>query len=241
MPISQYIHKFVPIWDGPKEAITTYRCISSVDREVSDNIGIDARFKFELGVTVSRIRHATQILTERLSIGERFLLWIPISYELISSPVGRMEITKVCRGLSAELRPYLIFEISDLPYGVPQSRMSDLVGSLRPFCRGVAAQLPARIANYGAYFGVGLQAIGLSLSAAATAGTEMGSEIFKLTVAAKKQNIKTFVLDVPNCELMLSARDLGVNLISSALIGAPLDTPATVKRLFARDILQFAA
>jgi hypothetical protein len=239
-PNPQFLHKFVAIWDGPKEAITTHRCTSSADQEDAGLFGLKPGFKFSLQVTTSRIGHAAKVLANCLSSGQRFLLWIPISYEVMSSPVGRMEIASVCRSLSSDLRPYLIFEICDLPYGVPQSRLSELVGSLRPFCRGVIAQLPAQIANYGAYIGVGLQAIGLSLSAA-TGGVEMGSEIFKLGVAARKQHIMSFVLDVPNHELLRSARDLGINLISSPLIGLPSDAPASVKRLSITDISQLAA
>jgi len=149
-----------------------------------------------------------------------------------------MEITAVCRGLSSELRPYLIFEISELPLGVPQSRLSELVGSVRPFCRGVATQLPARIPNYGAYLGAGLHAIGLSLSGMGTGGGEMGSEMFKLGVAARKQGIRSFALDVPSEELLRAAHAHGINLISGPLIGGPLDSPAPIRRLLACDLLK---
>jgi hypothetical protein len=233
-----FSHKFVPVWDSPKEAITTYRCASHMEQ---DGAGANARAKLDLVVTLARLRHATGLLSEHLANGDRFLVWIPISYDLLSSPVGRMEIASLCRGLSSDLRPYLLFEIAELPHGVPQSRLSELVGSLRPFCRGVVAQLPARIANYGAYQGIGLHAIGLSLSSATAAGTEMGSEIFKLNLAAKRQGIVSFVLDVPTEELLRTSRELGVNLLSSTLIGGSQNTPGPVRRLFLRDIGQIAA
>jgi hypothetical protein len=178
------------------------------------------------------------LLAAYLASGDRFLVAIPVTYDVLSSPVGRMEIFTVCRSLAAELRPYLIFEISELPLGVPQSRLAELVGSLRPFCRGVMTQLPVRIPNSGAYLGAGLHAIGLSLRGGGTGGSEMSSEIFKLCVAAKRQGVRSFALDVPNLELLRTAYDQGINLMSSPLIGPGQDLPAPIRRLSACGLLK---
>jgi hypothetical protein len=237
---TEFLHRFVPVWDAQKQAITTYRCVSPIDQVTAGNTRQDTKAKFETMCTVSRIRFATSTLSRRLAAGERFLVWIPVSYEMLGSPVGRMEIAAICRGLSSELRPYLIFEIGDLPHGVPQSRMSELVGSLRPFCRGVVAQLPAGIANYGAYAGAGLNAIGLSF-AVGIGGAEMGSELLKLCLVAKKQRIMSFALDVSSEDLLLAARAEGVNFLSSPLIGASQSMPAPISRLLACDIAKAAA
>jgi hypothetical protein len=230
-----FCHKFTPIWDAQQEAVTTYRCISA-EPDASCAASPDVQAMLDLAVTLARIVTATEILGKHLESGQRFLMWIPIAFNVLTSPVGRMEIAGVCRNLSSDLRPYLTFEVSDIPFGVPQSRLSELVGSLRPFCRGVAAHLPARIPNYGAYLGAGLQAIGLSFSGSGVNGTEMGSELFKLSLAAKGQRIKSFVFDVPHHDLVRSSRDLGINHLSSPLVGEALNAPMLVKRLPMRDI-----
>ena len=229
-------HQFVPMWDIQKEAITTYRCETLSDQPAFHSHSTQAQFKADLTTTLARIRYATQALSNDLRNGQRLLMSIPISFDMLSSSVARMEISGICRGLSAGLRPYLLFEIDDLPYGVPQSRLSELVGSLRPFCRGVAAQLPARIPSYGAYQGAGLYAIGLSLAPSTFGSAEMGSEAFKLCAAAKRLHIRSFVLDVPNLETLRTVHGLGVNIVSSPLLGRPLDAPAPIRRLLAQDI-----
>jgi len=99
--------------------------------------------------------------------------------------------------------------------------------------------LPARTANYGAYLGAGLQAIGLSF--AASTGEEMLSETFKLGIAAQRQHVMSFLLDVPNEELLLSARDRGITLLSSPLIGGAAAQPGPVKRLTLDAICKLAA
>jgi hypothetical protein len=228
-------HKFTPIWDAQQEAVTTYRCVSA-EQIASDAAGPDLQAKLDLAVTVSRVVKATEVLGRHLEMGEKFLMWIPIAFDVLTSPVGRMEIAGVCRSVSPDLRPYLIFEMSDLPFGVPQSRLSELVVSLRPFCRGVAAHLPTRIPNYGAYLGAGLHAIGLSFSASGVRGTEMGSELFKLSLAAKRQRVRSFAFDVPHHDLLRSSRELGINHMSSPLVGKALDAPTPIKRLLIQDI-----
>src|SRR5581483_8023224 len=115
----------------------------------------------------------------------RFLAWIPFSYDVIGTQLSRLEIAAVCRELPRDLRPYLIFEISGLPHGVPQSRLSELVGSVRPFCRGVMAQVPPRTVNYGAYMGVGLQGVGIS--AAGGFAKETVASFDALAAATRRQ------------------------------------------------------
>jgi hypothetical protein len=229
MPLAEFHHKFVPVWDAQKGAITTWRSVSFPEQP-----GVGT--KLELAIVISRIADTARRLTAHLEAGERFMMWLPLPYDVITSAVGRMEIAGICRNLSSGLRPYLIFEIVDLPQGVPQSRLSELAGSLRPFCRIVAAQLPLRTANCSAYLGAGLQAIGVS--AAGSGPVEMGREIMRFSHAVQKQQIMTYVLDVPNREILRAARALGIHLLSSPLIGAPMADPAPIRRLSADSVLR---
>jgi hypothetical protein len=229
-------YRFVPIWDARKEVVSSYRCAPQFDSFLASHLPAVERAKFDLAVILMSIRHCAEMLSPRRRVGGKFMVWIPVPFDVLCAPLARTEISALCRNLASGLRPYVVFEIADLPYGVPQSRLLELTGALKPFCRGVVAHLPARIANYGAYLGVGLQAIGLSLSARGAGGTDMESEIFKLCAAARRQNIMCFVFDVPGEEVLQSARALGVNLFSGSLIGAPLEAPAPARRLRARDI-----
>ena len=233
----EYSHRYTPLWDAQREAVTTYRCVTDCDFGHAANITPIEASKLELGATLSRIHHAARCLTEHMKVGERFLISIPISYDTLSSPTGRMEVASTCRGLSAALRPYLIFEIGDLPFGVPQSRLSELICTVKPFCRAVAGLLPARTSNYAAYQNVGLQAVGISLLANGISAAEMGSEVIRLCVAAKRLHLLSFVLDAPTRDAIRTARDSGANLISSTIIGQKMPSPTSVRRLLVREVL----
>ncbi|HEY4941696.1 MAG TPA: hypothetical protein VII56_09710 [Rhizomicrobium sp.] len=231
----EYSHRYVPLWDAQREAITTWRCATDPLAGVSATATPDV--KVELGATLSRIAHAARSLTEHMKVGERFLVSIPLTYDVLTAPAGRMEIVSACRDLSSALRPYLIFEIGDLPYGVPQSRLSELVCVVKPFCRAVAALLPARTSNHGDYQSAGLHAIGVSLAAGGASLTAMDYEVAKVCAAAKRLHILSFVLDAPTPDAIRAARDHGANLISSPIVGGAVASPRSVQRLLARDFL----
>ena len=227
---------FIPIWDAQREAVTAHRCVTLTTPSVHQRDGNASQARTELAATLSRIEHAARSLSKNLKEGNRFLVFVPITYDTLSSPIGRMEIVSTCRNLASNLRSYLVFEISDLPYGVPQSRLFELVGILRPFCRAVAGQLPARISSYGTYQSAGLQLIGLSLTANGAAATEMDSEVFKLCTAAKRLQVTSFVWDALTKGAVMRAREQGANFISGPPVGDPTEEPAPIKRLSLADV-----
>jgi EAL domain-containing protein (putative c-di-GMP-specific phosphodiesterase class I) len=237
----QHTHKFVPMWDVQREAITAYRCVTAADHTEYDRAQANAQFKANVAAMLSRVRHATRTLAENLKAARRFLMAIPVSYDLLGSPVARMEVTSICRNLSSELRPYLIFEIVELPYGVPQCRLSELVGSLRPFCRGVSAILQTQVPQLGTYQGAGLCAIGQSFASTDSDAAEAAHKGFEagvraLTTAAKKLHLHSCVLDVASVAAARYARDVGANVLSGPIIGAPTTMPSPIRRLSMQDI-----
>jgi hypothetical protein len=232
---SLHQEKFLPLWDAQKEAITAHRCVTMSALGAGKG-SASTTFRAELGATLSRIQHASLSLTQHLEAGDRFLMFVAVSYDIMASPIGRMEIASACRGLSSSLRPYLVFEISDLPYGVPQSRLLELVGALRPFCRAVAGQLPARVVSYGDYHCAGLAAIGLSLIPSGVGSAGMEDDVFKLCAAAKRFHVMSFVWNAVTAEMACWAREQGVNFISGPVIGPPVAEPSAVRRLTAADI-----
>ncbi len=228
-----FVQNFTPFWDAQKQAITSYR--SSACLNPASDPRFDTHFKQELSQTLACISGAAGCLSRHLALGERVMVWLPMSYEILTSPIGRMEIAGLSRGLSAELRPYLVFEICDLPQGVPQSRLTELVGSLRPFCRGVAACLSAPPASYGPYLSAGLLGIGLSLAGAD--GRDAAVQMLGLSRAATRQHIASYALNISDKELLQTARTLGINLLSGPMIGLSQPDLAPIRRLHLQDVL----
>jgi hypothetical protein len=223
--------RYAPLWDVRHEAVTTYRCTTvhgAPGNELSRRLD---RLGVELARTLGALYAAVDELTRRVGQGERFLVDIPVHFEIVSAPVGRMEIAMACRGLPAEYRPYLVFEITDLPNGVPNGRLNDLVAAVKPFGKAIMAHVPLRATSYAAYQGAGVNAIGITLSRCKLGIGEMIEEIDRLASGARRLSMLSFALDIVHPEVLEHACSAGINLISGPLIGAPETVPSAMRRL----------
>ena len=232
-----YSHNFVPLWDSRNEAVTTYRLVSrrpAVQR--GGEIEGPARFKEDLALTTASLHFGAGVLARHLENNERFLLQIPVTHEILSSPIGRMEIAATCRSLSGEFRPYMIFELTAVPPGVPQGRMAELVGALRPFCRGVTAQISLRDHGMLPYQGVGLHSIGITLPRTGMTAAELRHEVSRIAGMAKRLTLTSFVFDIPTLDLFSLARMEGITYLSGNVIGVPQLRPSAMHRLHIMQI-----
>lgn len=224
-------YKYCPVWDVRRDAITTYRCISQPRHDARADPGSKGDSGEALLRGLGRLAEGLRVLARHLASGERFLMWIPIEYPLLASVASRRDIIQACRAISGNLRPYLILEIGDVPPGLPPGRLADLAGLLRPFCRGVAALLPALPVHDDDCPGAGLHAIGISLMQIKARGPEIGHILLQLRRVAKGPHMKSFVLDVEQYDSLTVAREMGMDLLSGSLIGPAMEIPAPVMHL----------
>ena len=164
---------------------------------------------------------------------------IPISHDVLGVPSGRMEIAGAMRNLSSELRPFMVFEITDLPRGVPQSRMSDLVCAIRPFCRAVTIDLALGQIDHVNYANVEHQGISVALSSP-IAPPGIHDEIAKLGAITQRQGLRSMVTGILTPDLAHTARRAGVNHIGGAFIGPNVEIPQPMRRLFWDQMLNRA-
>jgi hypothetical protein len=231
------VFRFAPLWDARSEVITAYRLI--VRRPALPALFEPCEpadiFKDQLGTFLSGLYHGAGVLSDSLQKGMRFLMVLPIPFEVLSSPVGRMELTATWRTLSAVFRPFLLFELADIPVGVPQTRMIDLVSTIRPFCKAVVAQAPLGALNHDAYRNVGLQGLGVSLQAPSPFGS-LRDDIERVCMAGKGLGLMSFVLDATSGDIVQFARDKGARLISGPAIAKEVEIPTGMQRLAWSDV-----
>jgi hypothetical protein len=187
-------------------------------------------FKSLLKLFLTSLAHAASMLNVGLKGGGRFMIVAPVPFDLLSAPAGRMEIAAVCRNLPAEFRPFLVFKIVDVPPGVPQSRMSDLVCALRPFCRSVTVDLAPGQFDNANWRNAGHQALGLRLSPL-TSPAQAHEEIAKLAAVAKRHALASVVVGADRLDLVECARHAGISYVSGVVIGPAIDVPLAMCRL----------
>ncbi len=225
-PAGSGVAHFAPVWDARKGVITTFR--QEVD--TADGLGFATDPRRAVASFLLCFRRSCEMLARHGQGNGRFLLEVPISYELLSNPIGRMEFVALCRSLPSSVRQFLLFEIGQIPLGVPQSRLSELVSALRPFARAVFAQVTVGTHDFGAFQSVGLQAIGLSLLSPAGILTAR-DEVERLAVAAQKMRVSSFVCGVASLDQVEFAFSRGIDFISGKAIGTPMREPPGMYRL----------
>ena len=225
-------YRFTPIWDAPHEAVIAYRLDTQL--AVLSRRGhvtkLHEAWRVELNVLINGFSYATRMLSACLREGGRYLNVTPVPFDLLSAPAGRMELGAACRGLSANLRPFLVFEIVDTPIGVPQSRMTELVCALKPFCRAVTVILPPGGFDSAGTASSGNQGVGLQILAL-TPPRRTRDDISKLAAMAARLGIASVVSGLRSRDLVDHAREAGVNYLSGPAIGADVSVPLPVSRL----------
>ena len=227
---------YLPVWDVRYEVIRAYRCLpAGVRRPKLEHPPVQqAQTMSQTGLTVLQL--AVETLERHLARDERFLLNLPVSYEMLCAPVARMEFVAACRQLPCTLRPYFAFVIEEVPVGVPQSRLLDLVAAIRGFAGMIAAKIPARLPDFTAFRGAGLKALGIELSGLSAA--ESGFDINKLTAETRRLGISAFLDEVPDAKTVRTAMESGVQWMSGPAIAAAVDDPGPLTRLSSVQLLR---
>lgn len=222
---------YAPIWDSTHEAITAYR-LEVVRGDARRRVLSHTELRAESRAFLAALTHAERTLSAALAAGGRYLMVIQVAYDLIAAPASRMDIVAACRAMAAQLRPFLIFEIASVAVGVPQSRMSDLLCSFRPFCRAVTIELPREALGHPIYRNAGHQGIGVALA------PDARDDITSLAAMAKAQNLISFVNGLASPALGERARNAGIQYLSGPLFGPSLHVPRPMTRLPWQSVLR---
>jgi hypothetical protein len=220
---------FLPVWDARNEAITSYACVLVHDPERREPMKRDL-LCLKVGVDT---------LMRHLDRGERFLMTLRIGFDTLASPVARMDFAALCRNLPAEFRPYILFELTGLPEGVPRTRLFDLVTALRPYAQGIKVQIPVQCRNYAPFSGLPLHGLGLDL--ARYKGAVGPSEVARLCTEAKRLSLPAFLDGVADVAALKAARAGGVQSLSGPAIAPLLSAPRPITRLSWREVAERAA
>jgi len=222
---------YLPIWDAQYQVIRSYQAILKGNKRFTgvETSGLNGRELARQSLEV--LDKSALSLEQHLARGERFQLTIPVPYEMLASPVARMEFVAACRQLSSSMRPYLAFKLEDIPVGVPQSRLVELVAALAGFSGTLLAKIPAKqyAQSVADYQGIGLKAIGIGLGSVPNG--ERLREIDRLAADTKRLKLIAFLDDVGSIEIVRYAVERGINWLSGPVIAAAVDEPGPLKRL----------
>ena len=130
-----------------------------------------------------------------------------------------------CRRLPRQSAGRLIFEVLDLPLGLPQARVRELMAYLRPFCLAIVARLPAPAPDLGhlATCGIG----GLSLSAGSLPADDraMATALATLAGSTKTIGLRSCVVEASSARFCRAALAAGIDHLCGDALMPPLAQP----------------
>lgn len=235
------VHQFLPLWSSTNNAITTYICeprqIMTLDiprRTITvPQLSLKERTKIEL----STLREGVAKLTSHIEAGNRFILGLPVSFDILGTPSGRVEYVNECRSFSNEFRPYLDFIITDVPRGIVQTRLGDLANSIRPFARSVSATVAPGTRDYGPYQGIGLRAIGYNRRDFQQESQLRQEDFNSLVQNARLLHLNTFLMDVRKLATLQMAHQAGIQMVCGPAILPATPDPKGMRRLTWEEIV----
>lgn len=227
-------HQFIPIWSVRNAAVTSYACepktVFAAGRQ--DSIALaQLSPKERIQVDINAFKAGTDQLARSHASGNRFLLAAPISFELLGTPTGRMELLATCRNLSNTYRHFISFIIYGVPPGVAQSRLASMVTILQPFGRGVSATIAPTQRAFGSYQGIGLVSIGFDLREFGPRTPLAQMDVEQLAQFARKANLGTFMSGVRDKQILKYAQDANIAHLSGPVIAPSSAEPPGMWRL----------
>jgi hypothetical protein len=165
----------------------------------------------------------------------RLLFTIPVHIDTVTSTAFRSEYVKLWRTLPLSLQRLAIFDLVGGSEGFPQSRLVEILPTLKPVARGVTLRLPLSAAHSVLRFaGVGLHAI----STEAPAGREdaMAQDLEKFEIAAEKAHLLSYLHGIRTDTLARAAVGAGFAFIDGPAIGSAEANPKDALRFSMDDL-----
>ena len=233
---------FLPMWIVKRNVISTFSCLavrelpggelvagySALDADAD----ADQIWKLDL-LTVGKVQNEFQRLFKNKITA---ILSIPVHFETLANRKRQEKFVSQCKALPDQLHERVIFEVVDLPSGVPDSRLAQLIGPLKPISRSVLVRLALNSRNFAGYHAAGVHAVGFDLSTESGSEREIIGEMEKFVEVANKYSLKTYVHGIRSLSLNTAAISCGFDYLDGHSLASATDQVSGVYRLNLHDL-----
>jgi len=163
-------------------------------------------------VALATLREGLELVCHEERLGVGLHLPVPLSAMRYSS--ARFRFLQALKSLAPEVRRFLLLELTELPEGLPQSAMTELVTALAPYGRAVLARSENPSADVLGWRGCGLSGVSLDCH-----GLDPGDRTVQARLAAFAKQVSAIApacvaYRLPTRCVMLSAWGAGFTHLS---------------------------
>jgi hypothetical protein len=226
---------YCPGWDLGRNVISSYRCVARVPTSDVGSAMCDAELVTASDAgALARLDDAVQghvldDLDQLIKSDRRVLLSLPVHFEAFGITAWRRRyLAELGRRLTADARKLLLIELTGVPHGVLRSRLTDLVGPLKPLCRAVTLRLPIGITDASQITGCGAAAINCDLDAQPAAEIVQMQQLNHFKRIAERAEMPAFAYGAHTLSLVAAAVGAGFQYVSGDAVAALVDDPGQI-------------
>ena len=238
-------YSFIPLWDVPRNALTTYLCLTCNTDVKTNTLSAHENFyqklppeqKISLDVkTLQRVMIELQAMEKD---NRQLLIACPVHYDTLYRFEDYEVYKKTLDQIPEQHKQYLIFVVMNQFQTIPSKNPYWFAAPLRSFCRHVFAEIPLRPdVNFNYLRNTGVDVVGVRLEEKVGSEQKVLNILSGLSVKAKALKIpKTFVLGISSLSLTTSAVCSGFDFLGGPAIHDAVDNPDTIHRYRHQDLV----
>ncbi|TWB10098.1 diguanylate cyclase with GGDEF domain [Nitrospirillum amazonense] len=226
---------YQPAWDVTRQVLFLY--IARARRMRGNHafwgtgtlLGTSANPMEVLDLDLVIIQGAIETYLELYENRFRFFLSLPVHYESISVNSRRQQVIDLVGRIPAHLRPFLNYRLEDLPDGIPEGRLRELINCLRPFGRSVTVATKLQSRDLPTFAAAG--ATGVVATLPGPVLTErIAIDLAYFASSAQKLRLGTLLEGVEIKAAEAAATAAGINFLAGDFIGPWTAVPGHVIR-----------
>lgn len=235
----QAIFYLDPVWNIASGAVVSFvaRTIAVQNGPDGDLTTIEPSTMTPMSyvaLAAKRMQFVGELAAESAESLPSIAIHLPLSFNGLSHSSARMNILGHLKKLALGRTSRLFVEVTDIPVGLPQVRLSETIAQLKPFARGVLIRAPhgpidMRWDRCGA---VGM----IAMVDSGNTEREEIARIERFAADAAKMGMVASLYGVRTRSLTLAAWAAGVRLLAGDHVTEKFGDTLTAQRFFVRDL-----
>ena len=224
-----------PIWDIRHSAISTFMCapcrFTALGYVHGDNVlpiptDDDDVARLDSWTLQKTVGDMASLFQNRF----QFLVVVPVHYATLTSRAARKTHTRICGGIPEAMRKFLLFQILDVPEGVPSTRLTEIAAALQPFARSLILRSRSQRHDFSLLRPSGISAIGLDISKDRRTESEILADMNGFAKRAEEHDLTCYVHGVRSSSLSIGAIAAGFHYIDGDRVKGVTEFPEQMVR-----------
>ncbi len=222
--------QYRPMWDVSRGVVSSFLYAGEVAGRLGDAADLAECDRWALGEVASDLARIVEA-------GRKLLLTLPVHYTTLSVGTEQRLYLPLCRKLSPAMVGLLVFEVLDVPVGVPPGRLVELVALLKPFGRVVLIRLPLHSRLFKAAGDARVFAVGTDLGSQAASESDTIDALQSFIQSAKASRMHSYAIGVSSLSLASAAIGGGIDYLNGEIVADPLtELPESIYRFGIRNL-----